>query len=67
MQCGFDNIRALQLDHIIAIKRPDHSTRGIDTGSGLWRKVASGKMPKEEVQLLCANCHSIKTYEELYT
>lgn len=66
MECGFDNILALQLDHVIALRRTD-AERGINSGTSLWRKVASGKVPKELVQLLCANCHSIKTYEELYT
>lgn len=64
--CGFDNILALHIDHVIAIKRPSYSDRGITTGTALWRKVASGRLPKSEVQLLCANCHAIKTYEELY-
>lgn len=66
MECGFDNVRALHLDHITAIKRVSYSTRGADSGSGLWRKVATGKIPKELVQLLCANCHAVKTYNELY-
>ena len=26
--------------------------------------MANGKIPINEVQLLCANCHAIKTYEE---
>jgi 5-methylcytosine-specific restriction endonuclease McrA len=62
--CGFTNVLALQLDHIIPLKRPDYSTRGSDTGTGLWRKVATGTIPKKDIQLLCANCHSIKTYND---
>jgi hypothetical protein len=52
--CGFDDERALQFDHVVPVavagaKRTSHAD------------VLAGKMAKEELQLLCANCHAIKT------
>lgn len=61
VMCGFADIRALQIDHIVRIKR---SKSGTHSGSTLWRRVLGGIIPVESVQLLCANCHAIKTYEE---
>jgi len=66
MMCGFNNILALQLDHIIPLRRGCDKSRGVDSGTALWRKVAVGILPKEDVQLLCANCHAIKTHADLY-
>lgn len=64
MFCEYNNPFALQLDHIIPLKRPDRDSRGTDTGTALWRKVAVGIVPADQVQLLCANCHAIKTYDD---
>lgn len=59
VNCGYsNNIAALQIDHIIPKKR---RTACEPNQAG---KVLRGKIPKEEVQLLCANCHAIKTYEK---
>lgn len=66
MECGFSNPLALQLDHIIEIRRNTSSNFG-DAGSALWYKVAKGLLPKSDFRLLCANCHSIKTYKALYS
>jgi 5-methylcytosine-specific restriction endonuclease McrA len=61
-RCGFDNPDALELDHIIPVNR---KTNGLgDAGSELWRKVANGYIPLSDVQLLCCNCHAIKTAED---
>lgn len=65
-KCGYSNIKALQLDHIVPIKRKGYASRGVDTGGALWRAVAIGKLPREDFQLLCANCHAIKTYNETH-
>ena len=66
MECGYSNILALQIDHVVAIRRKSRDTRNSDSGANLWRKVAIGEVSEESVQLLCANCHAIKTYNELY-
>ena len=59
--CGYDDNRALQVDHI-------------NGGGGKERKVYGWKYWKflnkltdmKEYQLLCSNCHSIKSYYEKY-
>lgn len=58
-QCGFTNFRALQIDHII----PDQKGRLVHKGQQNAKDVVSGILTKESVQLLCANCHWIKTYD----
>jgi 5-methylcytosine-specific restriction endonuclease McrA len=68
-QCGFDDERALEFDHIhgtqAGISVASLRTRaksyggGINVFSGLLR----GKLRREDFQLLCANCHAIKTKE----
>jgi hypothetical protein len=53
--CGFADERALQFDHIKPVggKRK----RGRET----YRRILSGVDPVTDYQLLCANCHAIKT------
>jgi ribosomal protein L37E len=59
--CGFGDWRAFQLDHKNRYKGPRwHSFR---SGMGLIYALLSGKVPWEEIQLLCANCNAIKRYE----
>jgi hypothetical protein len=59
VRCGFSDPRALQVDHI-------HGGGGVERrilGNGaLLRKVLADT--KGLYQLLCANCNSIKRYEE---
>lgn len=55
-KCGFSDVRALQIDHIVPLglvgeKRKD-TTHEVLTAADLTN-----------YQLLCANCHSIKTHE----
>lgn len=60
--CGFADERALQFDHIIPIKNR-HAPRITQwIQSKKWRDVL-GEFDKV-FQLLCANCHAIKTAEE---
>ena len=64
--CGYNNnIRALEIDHLVSIRRKSSGVRGA-SGTVLWQKVANGRIPIKEVQLICSNCHSIKTYNEQY-
>jgi 5-methylcytosine-specific restriction endonuclease McrA len=53
-ECGNDDIRVLQIDHI--------GPKTIDRKMEL-RRIARGAS-SEHVQLLCANCHAIKSYYE---
>ena len=54
VKCGFADERALQFDHVNAADRKSQLH-----GSQLYRAIVRGG--KHGVQLLCANCHSIKT------
>lgn len=58
-ECGYNkNILAFQLDHIVPILRKSNEK---DLTKQVWRKVALGIIPMDGLQLLCANCHAIKT------
>jgi len=58
--CGYDkDYRALQVDHIEPILK---QYRG--DSSSHFREVVSMNEPFSKYQLLCANCHSIKSYDE---
>ena len=57
-RCGFDDYRALQVDHINGGGRAEQEIRG---NGGIYRKIRDGET--EEYQLLCSNCNWIKKYE----
>ena len=56
-RCGFDDVRALEIDHVVSV------------GAAKVRVVWTRKFVNylrdhmEDFQLLCANCHAIKTKE----
>jgi 5-methylcytosine-specific restriction endonuclease McrA len=53
--CGYDkDWRALELDHIIPVKQ----------GRGKLRDKCYDKAQVSNWQILCANCHAIKTFNE---
>ena len=59
-KCGNDDHRVLEFDHI------DRSTKSFNIGD-IASKGYSIKRLQEEIdkcEVLCANCHRIKTYEE---
>lgn len=59
-RCGIDDWRVLQFDHI-------HGQRGQrkhERGHHMARMLLAGKVPAQIIQLLCANCHQIKSLEE---
>ena len=58
--CTVTDFRCLHIDHILPIKRKTGGGAGI-VNSNL---VVRGILTKKEVQLLCANHHAIKTYEQ---
>ncbi len=58
-QCGYSDQRVLEIDHIEGggrehRKRVDHKAQ--------YRNIRDGQT--EGYQLLCSNCHGIKSYEE---
>lgn len=61
-RCGFDDIRALQIDHVNGARcaRTDWYRAGL----GLYRQLLRGGLDLREFQLLCANCNWIKRSEE---
>ena len=54
--CENDDWRVLQFDHI----NDDGSEDRERSGSSLVLSVVNGQ--RDDIQLLCANCHQIKTY-----
>jgi hypothetical protein len=63
-RCGYnENINALQIDHIEPVLRKI-SERGLTTGTNMYRAIILGTVDLSTLQLLCANCHAIKSYED---
>ena len=64
--CGYkEHAAALQFDHIVPIRRKtqkDGQRSVINTLQGLSKKTM--KIRLQELQVLCANCHSIKTEKD---
>lgn len=60
VQCGIDDWRVLQVDHVNGGGRREVRSLGGCTYS-FWRRVF--KFPAE-YQILCANCNWIKVYEK---
>jgi 5-methylcytosine-specific restriction endonuclease McrA len=62
VHCGFDDARALVFDHVKPVRR---GLRGVrksgHTGVDTHRAVLKGS---KAYQLLCANCHAIKTRQD---
>jgi hypothetical protein len=58
--CGFADPRALQFDHIEPVRRGRNGLhKSAQTSDKVHRAILSGKTAG--IQLLCANCHMIKT------
>jgi 5-methylcytosine-specific restriction endonuclease McrA len=57
VQCHCKDIRCLQIDHITPLK----GERRLITIT-FYSSIVQGK--RENLQILCANCHAIKTYYE---
>ncbi|HYB01840.1 MAG TPA: hypothetical protein VED37_16590, partial [Ktedonobacteraceae bacterium] len=58
--CGYADIRALHVDHIIPLCNATHR----QNETSLFLAIIRGEAGN--VQLLCANCHAIKTYNETF-
>lgn len=58
--CNMNDYRCLQIDHI----NGNGSLQGNKkSGNHLWRLITLHDYPLDNLQLLCANCHMIKTFE----
>lgn len=60
VECGNDDFRVLEFDHL------DPACKSFNVSEGLQKGFAFAKIEAEidKCQVLCANCHRIKTYEE---
>jgi hypothetical protein len=58
--CGIEDIRVLELDHINGDGWKDRRD-GMNHGR-LWLSLVKNGVPPGKYQLLCANCHTIKTW-----
>lgn len=58
--CEVTDFRCLHIDHINPVLR---KTSGVTSGINNSYLVTRGKLTTQEVQLLCANHHAIKTYD----
>lgn len=61
VRCGFDDWRALQVDHIDSDGAEERAEKGFRHDSNKW--YAHVLAHPERYQLLCANCNTIKKYE----
>lgn len=59
-RCGYADLRALQLDHIV----PMWKTGGRDRSADSLREWRRALIEPDVFQILCANCHMIKTFTE---
>lgn len=60
-RCGFDDIRALQIDHIHGGGYKEHQAIGADA---IKRKIINNpEQAVKDYQVLCANCNWIKKSE----
>ncbi len=59
--CGITDRRVLQIDHKNGGGSYDRTKGGIGTDM-LVGRIVRGKRSIDDLQLLCANCHVIKTY-----
>lgn len=60
-ECGEDDFRCLQLDHIKPVLRK----RGqINAGNITVMNVFMDRIDVEDLQVLCANCHTKKSFDD---
>lgn len=63
IQCGFDDERALQIDHINGGGSKERKDPGFSRTNHNRRVLQSFLAGENKYQLLCANCNWIKRYE----
>lgn len=60
VECGFDDKRALNIDHINGGGKKEQAKMGGNYYSSILKKI---KLGSKEYQLLCCNCNQIKKKE----
>lgn len=60
--CGNDDFRVLQIDHI----NNDGYLEGKNRSDPMMRDIYTGRRSIDDLQLLCANCHHIKSYGNVW-
>lgn len=60
-RCGTEDFRCLQIDHIEPIFRDGRGKKG---GNETVLDVYMDRIQLEEIQILCANCHAIKSFDD---
>ena len=67
VKCGFDDYRALHIDHVNGGGNKERKTHSHSWSYKFWKNALVER--KEDYQVLCANCNWIKRYEnkELYS
>lgn len=63
-KCGFNDLRALQIDHINGGGGKERAQKGWQYRNYLYS--LSSEQIISKYQCLCANCHAIKTTEEIW-
>ena len=64
VECGYDgNYMALQIDHKEPVLR-NKNHREHESGSMTLKNIVNGATNLNSIQLLCANCHAIKSFED---
>jgi len=63
VRCGFDDIRALHIDHVNGGGRAERQAIGYSRERYLKFVLAKIKKGSRDYQLLCANCNFIKLIE----
>jgi len=64
VKCGYnDNYIALQIDHIEPILRIKNH-RISESGNMTLKHIVNGTISLDSIQLLCANCHAIKSFDD---
>ena len=61
VRCGFDDPRALQVDHVNDDGHADRQALGASWFGKIMRAIRDGE--RDKYQLLCANCNWIKRAE----
>jgi hypothetical protein len=60
VQCGFDDFRALDIDHLDRTKK----VKKFKTGWTWGRRFRDWEANRDNLRLLCANCHRLHTWEQ---
>jgi hypothetical protein len=62
-KCGFQDRRALEIDHKDGSGKHERKTSSSCSNTGFFKNNALDPTVRERLSCLCANCHRIKTYE----